>query len=304
MTIATHNPEDRKRDVWAKLAAPIPTDRILWRIDGKPSLRDGKWFARFVAYIDAPFVMERLDTVVPGEWDVLLTADGRVTGDEDAAGDYAVKARLSILGCIRESYGQGRDPKAADTDAFKRAAVRFGIGRELYDYEQNWVQVDGDGRFAKPLEDPQTAYNRRWAGKPGVVGVTRTVSADAARAANDAGQVRENGDRGVKPVDPDPYASEAEAANNAAPPAAPTFDTNAHDNPGCPKCGGRMWDNRVGKRNPKAPDFKCRDRSCDGVIWPPKANGGGRGRAKDRDMGADDNLDAAPPMTGTDDIPF
>jgi hypothetical protein len=31
-----------------------------------------------------------------------------------------------------------------------------------------------------------------------------------------------------------------------------------------------MWDNRIGKRNPKAPDFKCRDRSCDGVIWPPK----------------------------------
>ena len=31
-----------------------------------------------------------------------------------------------------------------------------------------------------------------------------------------------------------------------------------------------MWDNRVGKRNPKAPDFKCKDRECDGVIWPPR----------------------------------
>jgi len=31
-----------------------------------------------------------------------------------------------------------------------------------------------------------------------------------------------------------------------------------------------MWDNRQSKRNPKAPDFKCRDKSCDGVIWPPK----------------------------------
>jgi hypothetical protein len=38
----------------------------------------------------------------------------------------------------------------------------------------------------------------------------------------------------------------------------------------CPKCGGRTWDNRLTKRNPKAPDYKCRDRSCDGVIWPPK----------------------------------
>src|SRR2546423_13842075 len=38
--------------------------------------------------------------------------------------------------------------------------------------------------------------------------------------------------------------------------------------PNCPKCGGAMWDNREGKRNPKAPDFKCKDRECDGVIWP------------------------------------
>jgi hypothetical protein len=32
-------------------------------------------------------------------------------------------------------------------------------------------------------------------------------------------------------------------------------------------CNGRMWDNRANKRNPKAPDFKCRDRRCDGVVW-------------------------------------
>ena len=48
--------------------------------------------------------------------------------------------------------------------------------------------------------------------------------------------------------------------------AAP--DDAAADVPNCPKCGGAMWDNREGKRNPKAPDFKCKDRECDGVIWP------------------------------------
>ncbi|HUS60620.1 MAG TPA: hypothetical protein VMY34_00395 [Acidimicrobiales bacterium] len=40
--------------------------------------------------------------------------------------------------------------------------------------------------------------------------------------------------------------------------------------PDCPKCQGPMWDNRVGKRTPKAPDFRCKDRECDGVIWPPR----------------------------------
>ena len=36
----------------------------------------------------------------------------------------------------------------------------------------------------------------------------------------------------------------------------------------CPKCDGPMWDNRDRKRNPKAPDFKCKNKACDGVIWP------------------------------------
>lgn len=49
--------------------------------------------------------------------------------------------------------------------------------------------------------------------------------------------------------------------------AAYQIDPN---NPACPKCGGRMWDNRESKRNPKQPDFKCRDKSCEGVIWPPR----------------------------------
>lgn len=31
-----------------------------------------------------------------------------------------------------------------------------------------------------------------------------------------------------------------------------------------------MWDNRTTKKNPKQPDYRCRDRGCDGVIWPPK----------------------------------
>ena len=40
--------------------------------------------------------------------------------------------------------------------------------------------------------------------------------------------------------------------------------------PRCPKCTGEMWDNRASKRNPRAPDFKCKDKSCEGVIWPPR----------------------------------
>lgn len=38
--------------------------------------------------------------------------------------------------------------------------------------------------------------------------------------------------------------------------------------PTCPVCDGPMWDNREGKKNPKAPDYKCKKKECDGVYWP------------------------------------
>src|SRR5712671_2506135 len=131
-----------KTDVWARLSAPVPTAEISWRQDGKVTARDGKYFARFVAYIEANTVRERLDSVVPGEWDLTLELLPPVTGlDEDAnQGACSFKARLQILGVIREDVGTGKDYKQAATDAFKRAAVRFGIAHELYGYEQNWVE--------------------------------------------------------------------------------------------------------------------------------------------------------------------
>jgi hypothetical protein len=146
---------------WRDIAAPLPASAIQWRQDGKATARGGKFFARFVAYIDAQFVRERLDSVVPGEWslalDVLPTIDASPPEEEP----FAFKARLTVCGVTREDVGMGRDYKTASSDAFKRAAVRFGIAHELYAYDQNWVEVDGDGKYAKAIEDPASAYAKR-----------------------------------------------------------------------------------------------------------------------------------------------
>jgi hypothetical protein len=227
--IARHDTHIDRTDIWSALAAPLPAGVISWRQDGRTISRDGRFIARFVAYIEANTVRERLDRVVPGEWDLTLELLPAVEGlDEDAnQGVCSFKARLQILGVIREDVGTGKDYKQAATDAFKRAAVRFGIAHELYAYEQNWVHMDGDGKYARPLEDPAVVYARRYGqGTSGTVG-TAGISG-----------------------------------------AAPELLASAE--PECPKCGGRMWDNRLTKRNPKAPDYKCRDRSCDGVVWPAK----------------------------------
>ncbi len=238
-----------RMDIWSKLAAPLPAGVISWRQDGRPIQRDGKFFARFVAYIEANTVRERLDTVVPGEWDLTLEllppmpgAPGSVSEDET---QVSFKARLQILGVIREDVGTGRDYKSAATDAFKRAAVRFGVAHELYSFEQNWVQIDGDGKYAKPIEDPAAAYARRQG---------RTGRTEAPRIEAPRGETR----------------SDTEVPQTVVTDSVAAAGPRASDEPSCPKCGGRMWDNRASKRNPRAPDFKCRDRSCDGVIWPPR----------------------------------
>ena len=252
--IARHETHLDKVDIWSALASPLPPGVISWRQDGRPISRDGRFLARFVAYIEANTVRERLDAVVPGEWDLTLELLPPVTGlDEDAnQGACSFKARLQILGVIREDVGTGKDYKQAATDAFKRAAVRFGIAHELYAYEQNWVQMDGDGKYAKPIEDPAVTYARRY-GRPRVAQAASAVQEEQT-APTSAPLEREV----AVPRSDDPI----DAATAAGPIAS-------HE-PSCPKCGGRMWDNRLTKRNPKAPDYKCRDRSCDGVIWPPK----------------------------------
>ena len=70
--IARQEVPAEKGDVWSKLAAPLPQNSIAWRQDGRVFTREGKPFARFVAYVEANTVRERLDAVVPGEWDLTL----------------------------------------------------------------------------------------------------------------------------------------------------------------------------------------------------------------------------------------
>src|SRR5688572_23047526 len=247
--IARHEAQLDKMDIWAKLAAPLPPGVVSWRQDGRPIQRDGRYFARFVCYIDANTVRERLDGVVPGEWDLTLELlpPLQVIDDGNEPAPCSFKARLQILGVIREDVGTGRDYKSAATDAFKRVAVRFGIGHELYAYEQNWVAVDGDGRYAKPLEDPQQAYERRHAGAVG----TRGAVGSTGRTVTSGGVAETVADLPARRQRKAAVKADVEAPAAAAPLAdAPLADARLADSPAaalaavdaatppCPKCGG------------------------------------------------------------------
>lgn len=127
-------------DELKQLAAPFPPERISWRVG---STTADKTRGMALAYIDARDVQDRLDEVCGVLWQVRTPwcVNGRIAceigikmGDDwiwrgDGAGETDVEA-----------------DKGAFSDAFKRAAVRWGIGRYLYDIESPWVTLKPAGK--------------------------------------------------------------------------------------------------------------------------------------------------------------
>jgi hypothetical protein len=74
---------------------------------------------------------------------------------------------------------------------------------------------------------------------------------------------------GIAQEDDDGNAASHKPTNGNTSAPARSSAPAASGEPQCPVCAGAMWDNREGKKNPKAPDWKCKKgRDCDGAIWP------------------------------------
>jgi hypothetical protein len=122
-----------------RLAEPFPAAEVGW----KPQSVKGNR-AMAIAYIDARNVMDRLDEVVG------------VAGWQDryeSLPDGSVVCRLTVeidgkritktdVGSPSEQPDGGDRMKAAFSDALKRAAVKFGIGRYLYSLDSIWCDYD------------------------------------------------------------------------------------------------------------------------------------------------------------------
>ena len=141
--------------VFAELAKPFPAQEIQWKVQ---SVSRDRRRALVLAYLDARAIMDRLDAIVgPAGWtdsyEVYPVAE---TGNQQLA---RAKCSLTILGITKEDVGessmttdQASSVKAAVSDALKRAAVKFGVGRYLYRLDSTWVDYD-DTKKA-PLETP------------------------------------------------------------------------------------------------------------------------------------------------------
>lgn len=122
------------------LMKPFPATEIEWRVG---STNSDKTQGMALAYLTARHVMDRLDEVCgPAGWQDRYEFHGARTvcylslkiGDEwitkaDGAGDSDVEAE-----------------KGAISDALKRAAVKWGIGRYLYTLASPWVAIEQAGK--------------------------------------------------------------------------------------------------------------------------------------------------------------
>jgi hypothetical protein len=127
-----------------KLKAPFPPDRVSWRVGS--TTQDKKKGLAF-GYIDARDVMQRLDEVCgPENWQNTYTIAGTAIvcniGVRMPNGEWVWKADGAGATDVEAEKGMM-------SDAFKRAAVRFGIGRYLYDIPATWVAIEPMGKSYK-----------------------------------------------------------------------------------------------------------------------------------------------------------
>lgn len=134
-------------NILAKLAAPFPPERISWRV-GPTNKEKTKGIA--LAYIDARDVMERLDAVMGADWQCEYTP---VPHGHCCRVGLLIEGhwRWRSNGAVNLSDSDKADAKemaekGSYSDAFKRAAVLWGIGRYLYDLDSPWVDIRELGR--------------------------------------------------------------------------------------------------------------------------------------------------------------
>lgn len=143
-------------DVFAELAKPFPANEIKWRAGATST---DKKQAIALAYIDARHVMNRLDSVLsPMDWK---------DSYKDVGGIMVCDLSIRVGGeWITKSDGAGETnvegEKGSISDALKRAGVKFGIGRYLYELKNEWVEIDKRKRIVKPPALPKWATPEGW----------------------------------------------------------------------------------------------------------------------------------------------
>lgn len=132
------------------MSKEIDKQLIRWRVARSLGQRDGNEIGQLVGYIDGRICMTLLDQM-DANWSVEqapIVAGDRLIG---------VQTMLTVNGVTRSDVGvpSNQEPvKGAYSDGLKRAAVHFGIGRELYELPQVFARLNVEGKSKTPADKP------------------------------------------------------------------------------------------------------------------------------------------------------
>jgi len=124
--------DDNTKKIFDALREPFDPKVISWRV-GATNKEKTKGIA--LAYIDARDVMKRLDEVCGLDWQDRYPFVGCCEIGIKVNGEWIWRANGADETNVEGIKGQY-------SDAFKRAAVMFGIGRYLYYLPNTWVDLD------------------------------------------------------------------------------------------------------------------------------------------------------------------
>ena len=136
---------------FAALKAPFAPDRISWRVGSTNPAKD-KGMA--LAYIDARDVMSRLDEVAGADWQCEYvpmpngTCCCRIGIKNGSEWVWRSNGAINLTDSDKPDAKEMTE-KGSYSDAFKRAAVLWGIGQYLYDLDSPWVRIEPMGRSYK-----------------------------------------------------------------------------------------------------------------------------------------------------------
>jgi hypothetical protein len=175
---------DETYTLWDKLAAPFPPELVSWRVG---ATNGDKTKGLALAYIDARDVMHRLDMFCgPDGWaNSYSHANGKTVCDIA----IRVKREDGSYEWVSKADGAGDSDveaeKGALSDAFKRAAVRWGIGRYLYGIASVWVEIEAHGRSYSIKESQYAKLEKLLAGEKPLKADTKTPGAGIMKLKND-----------------------------------------------------------------------------------------------------------------------
>jgi len=126
-----------------KLSDPFEISQLHVRV-GSTSKDKTKGLA--LVYLDARDVMDRLDECAEQSW--VDTYEYIGEGKDKMGQSYVCfKCVLQVDNVMHSDVGQGSEHKDAVSDALKRAAVKFGVGRYLYDTPNVWFKMKEGGKY-------------------------------------------------------------------------------------------------------------------------------------------------------------